>query len=70
LKDEPEVEMSVLLSTIQLGSWTIKCHVPMNHSKSIGVIGPMGKDIANEELAEALAIAGRTGITAERILKG
>jgi hypothetical protein len=42
----------------------------MNHSKSIAVIGPMGKDIANEELAEALAIAGRTGITAERILKG
>ena len=70
LEGEPGVEMSVLLSTTQLGSWTIKCHVPVNHSKSIGVIGPMGKNIANEELAEALALAGHTGATADRIQKG
>ncbi len=70
LQDEPGIEISVLLNTTQLGSWTIKCRVPINHSKSVGVIGPMGEDVTNEELAEALALAGYTGATAERIQKG
>ena len=70
LKDEPEVGMSALLSVTQLGSWTIKCRVPVNHCKSVGVIGPMGEDVTNNELAEALDLAGYSGVSAERIQKG
>jgi hypothetical protein len=44
-----------------------KCHLPINFTGSIVVIGPLGSD---ENLEEALALAGFDGSTAERILKG
>ena len=51
-------------------SWTIKCCLPINFTKSIGVIGPIGNDISGGDLEEALALAGFGGSTAERMLKG
>jgi hypothetical protein len=66
LEDKPSIELSTLLSITVLVTWTIKCQLPVNPSKSLGVIRPMGEDISNEELAEALGLAGYDGAVAER----
>jgi hypothetical protein len=62
--------MTSLLNINRLASWTIKCRLPVNLVRSVGVIGPLGEDVLNEDLAEALVLAGHNGATAERILKG
>ena len=70
LEKEPGEMMPSLLEVNQLASWTIKCRLPVNFTKSIGVIGPLGNDVSGGDLEEALALAGFGGCTAERILKG
>jgi len=62
--------MASLLNINRLASWTIKCRLPVNLVRSVGVIGPLGEDVSKEDLAEALVLAGHSGATAERILKG
>ena len=62
--------MASLLNINRLASWAIKCRLPVNLVRSVGVIGPLGEDVSKEDLAEALVLAGHSGATAERILKG
>jgi hypothetical protein len=67
---EPGFSMASLLKVDQLASWKIRCRLPVNLTKSVGVIGPLGDDVSNNDLSEALALAGYNDVTAERILKG
>ena len=62
--------VSSLLEIESLGPWKVKCRLPANHSTSVGVIGPLGKGVTNEELTQALIYEGHQGATAERIFKG
>jgi hypothetical protein len=62
--------MSCLLNINLLALWTIKCHLPVNLVRSVGVIGPLGEDVLNKDLAEALVLARHSNAMAERILKG
>lgn len=68
MKASPDV--SRLLEVEKLGSWRVKCRLPANHATSVGVIGPFGGEVSNEELTEALTSEGYQGAIAERILKG
>jgi hypothetical protein len=61
--------MSSLLNINWFASWTIKCCLPVNFARSVCVIGPLGEDVLNEDLAEALVLAGHRGTMVERILK-
>jgi len=63
-------EVASLLRINQLASWNIKCRLPVSFVRSVGVIGPLGEDVLNEDLVEALVLAGHSNATAERILKG
>ena len=63
-------KVSSLLEIESLGPWKVKCRLPANHTTSIGVIGPFGKGVTNEELTQALTFEGHQGATAERIFKG
>jgi hypothetical protein len=69
-QNEPGDKMPTLLKVNQLASWKIKCRLPINFTKLVGVIGPLGDDISDSDLNEALALAGFGTATAERILKG
>ena len=62
--------ISSLLEIESLGPWKVKCRLPANQTTSVGVIGPFGKGVTNEELSQALASEGHQGATAERIFKG
>jgi hypothetical protein len=62
--------ISFLLEVESLGPWKVKCRLPANHTTSVGVISPFGKEVTNEELTQALASEGYQGATAERIFKG
>ena len=42
--------LAELLSTSQIGSWKVKCRLPLNHTVSAGVIGPFGDETLEEEL--------------------
>ena len=50
---EPGCRMATLLKVDQLASWKIRCCLPVNLTKSVGVIGPLGGDVANNDLSEA-----------------
>jgi hypothetical protein len=63
-------EMASLLRINQLASWNIKCHLLVSFVRSVGVIGPLGKDVSTEDLVEALVPARHRNATVERILKG
>jgi hypothetical protein len=52
-----------------LEPWKVKCRLPANHFTSVGVIGPLGKGVTNEELTQALTYEGHQGASAERIFK-
>ena len=69
MKDEPDVEIPVLLSTTDHSTWFLD-HKVSCARQPLKVYWSYWEDIANEELAEALAFAGHTGATAGRILKG
>ena len=62
--------LAELLSTSQIGSWKVKCQLPLNHTVSAGVIGPFGDETLEEELTQELQLAGYDGATAVRIYKG
>ena len=62
--------LAELLSTSQIGSWKVKCRLPLNHTVSAGVIGPFGDETLEEELTQELQLAGYDGATAVRIYKG
>jgi len=59
-----------LLSVNMIGSWNVKCRLPLNQTQSVGVIGPFGEDITDAELTSELSSAGYPKATAERIYKG
>ena len=58
-----------ILTTKQIGTWTIKCRLPRSQSVSYGVIGPLGEDVSNDELTEALHNTGYKNAVATRIEK-
>lgn len=70
MKKDCPTNLNHLLQITNLGSWQVKCRLPLNQTICAGVIGPVGEDISNEELTTALRESGNTDVTAERILKG
>jgi hypothetical protein len=70
MKDDSPTELTQLLGVTKLGSWNIKCRLPVNQTVSVGVIGPLGEDVSDEELTSVLVDSGYKDVTAERILKG
>ena len=70
MKDESPIDLTQLLGVTKLGSWNIKCRLPVNQTVSVGVIGPLGEDVSDEELTSVLVDSGYKDVTAERILKG
>lgn len=70
--DSPE-DLTQLLRVTRLGSWNVKCRLPVNQTMSTGVIGPLGEDVSDEELTSVLRDSGHKDLKdarAERILKG
>jgi hypothetical protein len=59
-----------LLSVSKIGSWNVKCRLPINQTSSFGVIGPFGQDTTDEEVKEALTEGGYSVNSAQRIFKG
>ena len=68
--DSPVACMPELLSITKIGSWNVRCRLPLNQTCSVGVIGPLGEDISDAELASELAQSGYPDTSAERILRG
>ena len=59
-----------LLSITKIGSWNVRCRLPLICTCSVGVIGPLGEDISDAELASELTRSGYPDTSAERILRG
>ena len=70
VKGDAPNDLTQLLQVTKLGSWSVKCRLPLNQTMCSGVIGPFGEDISDEELTAALKESGHKDVSAARILKG
>ena len=63
-------DISKVLSVTKLGNYSVKCRLPVNHTKCQGVIGPVSLDTDMVELEEAIKSQSSAVEAVERIFKG
>ena len=64
------VSLTSLLQVDNIGSWAVRCRLPLHNTSSMGVIGPLGEDTTDDEVTAALHEGGFVDATAYRILRG
>jgi hypothetical protein len=48
LEFHPASNIPQLLSTTEIGTWKVKCHLPLNHKVSTGLLGPLGDETSDD----------------------
>ena len=69
LKNTPINKMEEIIGIKQIGEWKVNCRLPLNQSKSVGVIGPIGVDTNLEEFQTDLKEVYPDILKVERIFE-
>ena len=62
-------EVDVLLKVNRLGDWSVRCRRPHSKTMTYGVVGPIGCDTSDKEIADSLTTQGYNNVEVKRITK-